>query len=89
MSNDRVGWEGWAIGLIAVIGIPIGFLFMPIVGGVGGSSGARYPPINVPAPLIDPFRLTVGLVIAVLLVIAAAWIIRRTDWDTPAQEDDR
>ena len=89
MSNERVGWEGWAIAFIAVVGIPVGFLFMPIVGGVGGTSHARYAPMNAPAPPIEPLRLTVGLVVALILVVAAGWIIRRTDWETPTQEDDR
>ena len=89
MSKRRVGWEGWAIGLIAVLGVPIGLLFMPIVGGVGGTSHARHPPLNLPAPPINPLRLTIGLVIAVVLVAAAAWIIHRTDWETPTQTDDR
>ena len=89
MSNDRVGWEGWAIGLIAVVGIPIAFLFMPIVGGVGGTSHARYPPMDAPPPPINPLRLTFGLVLALLLVVAAAWIIRRTNWETPPQKEDR
>lgn len=89
MSNERVGWEGWAIAFIAVVGIPVGFLFMPIIGGFGGTSHARYPPIDAPPPPINPLRLTVGLVTALLLVGAAAWLIRRTDWETPAQKDER
>ncbi len=89
MSNERVGWEGWAIAFIAVVAIPVGLLFLPIVGGVGGTSHARFPPINAPAPPIDPVRLTVGLVIAVLLVVAAAWLIHTTAWETSAQTDDR
>lgn len=89
MSNHRVGWEGWAIGLIAVVGVPIGLLFMPIVGGIGGTSHSRYPPINAPAPPINPLRLTIGFVVAIVLVVAAAWIIHKTDWETPTQTDDR
>ncbi|MDH5422779.1 MAG: hypothetical protein OEY55_13330 [Acidimicrobiia bacterium] len=89
MSNRRVGWEGWAIGLIAVVGVPIGLLFIPVVGGIVGTTHGRYPRLSVSAPPINPVRLAIGLVIAAVFVMAAAWIIHKTDWETPTQTDDR
>ncbi|MBK5266008.1 MAG: hypothetical protein JJE47_01100 [Acidimicrobiia bacterium] len=85
MSSDRVGWEGWAVAFIAIVATPVGLLFLPILGGFGGTSHSRYPPMDAPPSPINPLRLTVGLVIALVLVVAASWLIRRTDWESPSQ----
>lgn len=85
MSNERVGWEGWAIAIIVLGGVPIGLLFFPILGGFGGTSHPRYvPPPPVPPPL-DPSRVALGLGLALCLATAAIWLIRRTDWESPSQ----
>ena len=89
MSNDQVGWEGWALVIIALGGVPAGLLFLPIVGVFGGTSHPRYRPAP-PSPLpLDPSRLVMGVGLALLLVVAAAWLIRRTDWDPSLHQDDR
>ena len=54
--------------------------------------GARVAPVRLdlaaaPAVTYDGERLTLGLLGAALLVGAAGWIVRRTDWQPPAEAD--
>ena len=86
MSDERVGWEGWIIALIALAGVPGGLLFLPIIGGIAGATD--YPVGAIPtshAPPLQPVRLMIGIGVALALAAIAAWLIRRTDWDTPVQ----
>ncbi len=89
MSSNRVGWEGWAIAIIALGGVPAGLLFLPMVHGFDGASPVRYVPPPPASPPLDPSRLALGIGLALFLIAAAVWLIRHTDWDTTAQSDDR
>lgn len=86
MSNDRVGWEGWIIAIIALAGVPFGLLFLPLIGGIaGGMDYPVRPGPATPAPPLQPARLMIGIGVAVVLAAIAGWLIRHTDWDTPVQ----
>ncbi len=86
MHDERVGWEGWIIAVIALAGIPAGLLFFPIIGGIaGGTDYSARPVPTTLAPALAPARLMIGIGVAVALATIAGWLIRRTDWETPVQ----
>ncbi len=85
MSSNRVGWEGWAIAIIALGGVPASLLFLPLVRGFDGTSPVRYSPPPPAPPPLDPSRFALGVGLALFLVATAVWLIRQTDWETPSQ----
>lgn len=80
-GDERLGWEGWLAMFVAGATVVLSGLFLPPW--VGVTSEAPPVPDSATAPL-DPARLVLGLGVAVLMIVGAVWLVRRTDWGESA-----
>lgn len=81
MIDDEVGWEGWIV-LAGVVGVAVlGLLFTVMVIG-SGMEGAAVRVTGGGAPPFVLRRLAIGLGSASVMMLAAAYLIRTTEWDS-------
>ena len=75
--------DGWLMVLVGLMALAPSFLLaiMIFATGLGLEFGAGLPRSRPAVDVaIDPLRATVGVGTGFLLIGAAAWIIKRTDW---------
>ncbi len=80
---ERDGWLIAVIGFVAVGAPVLLFVAVRLVGlGIEGDPAVAQM-VPTAEVSLDPGRAVIGVVVAVLLVAAAGWVIRRTDWSSP------
>lgn len=80
---ERDSWLIAVVGFVALGGPVLLFVATRLVGlGLDGDPAVvqMVPTVEVS---LDPRRAVIGVGVAVLLVAAAGWVIRRTDWSSP------
>lgn len=75
-----LGWEVWyLLGLLALAGLATIVVVLLLGVGLDPAASARHPG---PRAVIDPWRALVGGIGALLLALAAAAVVAKTDWQS-------
>jgi hypothetical protein len=75
--------DGWLMALVVVIAMaaPFSLLVLVLATGLGLDTGQGLPRSGPRIEVaLNPLRAALGVGTALVLVGAAVWIIRRTDW---------